>query len=126
MNQTTTTPPTWYTERQDATILAQLQEQATDQAPHAAAHTPGPWYVQVSEYTGQGLIMSEATGANIAVAYDGPANAALLAAAPELLAALRELCAALDAENLADGPGISWALALLRDMAQAAIAKATA
>lgn len=51
-------------------------------------HTPGPWY---AESTGnhQGLVISEITGANVAVAYDGEADTALIAAAPELLAACR-------------------------------------
>lgn len=58
------------------------------------AHTPGPWggRLQGGPYD-QGLIISEATGANVAVVYNGPADTDLLAAAPDLLAAL-ELCRA--------------------------------
>ena len=55
-------------------------------------HTKDAWYVSK---TGdhQGLVVSEATGENIAVVYD-KANAKLIAAAPELLAACK--CAELD------------------------------
>ena len=45
-------------------------------------HTPGPWYR--ASNTIQGLVISEVTGANIAVTYD-PNDADLIAAAPELL-----------------------------------------
>jgi hypothetical protein len=51
-------------------------------------HTPGPCYHK-STSAGQSLIIEESTGRNIAVSYDekdGP----LLAAAPDLLAALQE------------------------------------
>jgi hypothetical protein len=54
-------------------------------------HTTGPWHAQVSEYTGQGQIASEVTGATVAVIFDGAADAALVAAAPDLLAALSSL-----------------------------------
>lgn len=48
-------------------------------------HTPRPWR-EVNTGNHQGLIVSEETGENIAVAYD-KANARLIAAAPELLEA---------------------------------------
>lgn len=46
-------------------------------------HTPGPWY-EAKTGNHQGLIVSEANGANVAVTYD-KADALLIAAAPELL-----------------------------------------
>jgi hypothetical protein len=52
-------------------------------------HTPGPWYYKDGSM-GQGLIISEQTGANIAVAYD-KRDSALLAASPELLEALLDM-----------------------------------
>lgn len=59
-----------------------------------AKHTPGPWYT-ASTGNHQALICSEPNGTNIAVVYDGEADAAVLAAAPDLLkqckAALRYL-----------------------------------
>lgn len=53
-------------------------------------YTPGPWY---SSRTGnhQGLVISEATSENVAVTYNGAADACLVAAAPELLAALEQI-----------------------------------
>ena len=45
-------------------------------------HTLDPWCANVNEF--QGLVISEVTGANIAVTYD-PNDAFLVAAAPELL-----------------------------------------
>jgi hypothetical protein len=46
--------------------------------------TPGPWY---TSGTGnhQGLVISEATGDNVAVTYNGDADAKLISAAHELL-----------------------------------------
>lgn len=59
-----------------------------------AKHTPGPWYdAKVSG--GQGLIIAEATGANVAVAYD-KCDAPLIAAAPELLEAAKSALVHLD------------------------------
>lgn len=54
-------------------------------------YTPGPWNASRNQY--QGLIISEATGANVAVTYDAK-DADLVAAAPELLGALEKLLAA--------------------------------
>jgi hypothetical protein len=57
-------------------------------------HTPGPWYSQPTaghETHGQSAIASEATGKTVAIAYDGQTGARLIAAAPDLLAAL-ETC----------------------------------
>lgn len=47
------------------------------------------WYSKSKE-PGQGLIIHEETGKNIAVSYD-KANAPLLAAAPELFVALKDV-----------------------------------
>ena len=47
------------------------------------------WYHK-DQGNGQGLIIDEATGRNVAVSYDSK-DAALLASAPELLEALMEL-----------------------------------
>jgi hypothetical protein len=47
-------------------------------------HTPGPW-IGKNGSGGQGVIYSEATGANVAVSYDHR-DTALIAAAPEMLA----------------------------------------
>lgn len=80
-------------------------------------HTPGPWYFKPTS-GGQGLIISEATGANVAVAYDvkdGPT----LAAAPDLLAALEALLPLAANFNAATGV---WNVQL--DKARAALAKA--
>ena len=49
-------------------------------------HTPGKWY-EAKTGNDQGLVISEQTGANIAVAYD-KADAQLIAASPDLLEAL--------------------------------------
>ena len=64
--------------------------------PTTTKHTPGPWYAK--HQTGphnQGLIISEATGANVAVAYDWK-DAAVLASAPAMLDALTRTLAALE------------------------------
>ena len=61
-----------------------------------ATHTPGPWYSQPTaghEMHGQSAIASEANGKTVAIAYDGRADARLLAAAPEMLEALRAMVA---------------------------------
>ena len=52
-------------------------------------HTPGPRY-EAGTGNHQGLIVSEATSANVAVAYDKK-DAALIANAPAMLAALEEI-----------------------------------
>lgn len=59
------------------------------------------WYAKKAGNDHQGLVIDEATGRTVAVAYDR-ADMELLAAAPELLAALRRLrdCPALCLEGL--------------------------
>ncbi len=58
----------------------------------SAQHTPGEWYAKPTAGNHQYIIASESTGATVALIYD-PSNgdAALIAAAPDLLAALRDL-----------------------------------
>lgn len=51
-------------------------------------HTIGPWYATNAGNDYQGLVIDEATGANIAVSYD-KTHATLIAAAPEMLEALK-------------------------------------
>lgn len=54
-------------------------------------HTPGPWSVSPTaghETHGQSAVCDE-SGKSIAIVYDGKANAALIAAAPELVDALQ-------------------------------------
>lgn len=52
-------------------------------------HTPGPWN-SASTGNHQGLVISEANGANVATTYD-KADATLIAAAPDMLAALQAI-----------------------------------
>jgi len=83
------------------------------------------WY-EASTGTDQGLIVEEKTGENIAVCYD-KANAALIAAAPELLEALKvaerrtkELCNTINILSPKKVRAIDW----IEDIVSA-IAKAT-
>lgn len=48
------------------------------------------WYTKTKQDDLQGLICEEGTGRNVAVSYDSK-DAALIAAAPEMLAALEKL-----------------------------------
>ena len=64
----------------------------------------------------QGLIIDENTGRNVAVSYD-PKDAALIAAAPELLAALEAM------ENITNIPAIRHAANKAGYMAQFGTAK---
>jgi len=81
-----------------------------------ARHT---WYATDGS-GGQGLVIDEDTGRNVAVAYDS-ADAPLLAAAPELLREL-EACAEYIAQTWSDDPSNApWCL----HTARAAIAKTT-
>lgn len=50
--------------------------------------TPGPWYKANNANDTQGLVVAEGSGANIAVTY-APEDAALISAAPDMLAALK-------------------------------------
>lgn len=54
-----------------------------------ANHTPGPWAVsKIGNPYDQHAIYAEPSGENVSVTVQGKANADLIAAAPELLAAL--------------------------------------
>ena len=58
-----------------------------------AQHTPGPWYVQESDHPNTGLLIKPIPGQVVAECDPVPemqANARLIAAAPELLEALKE------------------------------------
>ena len=86
-------------------------------------HTPGPWDVSDVQRDREFLIHNGAT--DIAVTYwalgDCAANARLIAAAPELLAALEEFCR--ECDGYLDGnDGSPWGTLL---KGRAAIAKAT-
>lgn len=80
---------------------------------------PQIWYSKNTS-SGQALVIDEATGANIAVAYD-PQHGALLAAAPELLALARHITAMADDSYLVGHP--EW-LEMVTE-ARAATEKAT-
>ena len=74
------------------------------------------WYVGNNSNDSQGLIIDENTGRNVAVTYDAK-DAALIAAAPELLAALEAL------ENITNIPAIRHAANKAGYMAQFGTAK---
>ena len=86
----------------------------------SAQHTPGPWHVDLYDATG----VDDVDGYRIAITGFGEddtdqANARLIAAAPDMLAALRELVRKADfGEPVPDWLNV-W------DEARAAIAKAT-
>ena len=85
-------------------------------------HTPGPWRATPPalrhEKHGQSVVYAEADGKDVAVIYDGRANARLIAAAPELLAACKAIAALMDGQGRANMPEVAG-------QARAAIAKAT-
>ena len=84
-------------------------------------HTPGPWTATPTaghETHGQSVVYAEADGKDVAVIYDGKANARLIAAAPELLAACKAIAALMDGQGRANMPEVAG-------QARAAIAKAT-
>lgn len=85
-------------------------------------HTKDAWYVSK---TGdhQGLVVSEATGENIAVVYD-KANAPLMAAAPDLLVAIRDIAGLAQMQDVYDVAELHTALADIFNHAVDAIAKA--
>jgi len=93
----------------------------------SAGHTPGPWEAEsdLSVWAlGGGIKVAGACGTGGGLTAEDHANARLIAAAPELLTALRELRDECDA---AQGPelrqcGSAWRA--LMESADAAIAKA--
>lgn len=90
----------------------------------AVGHTPGPWYEMTKgENQYQAEVSQEGTGRTIALTYTGnDADVRLIAAAPELLAALTDLVRLRDATFAATDK--AWAIGIVN--ARAAIAKATA
>lgn len=83
-------------------------------------HTPGPWDVSKltsPDYAPEYVVCADASARWHAVV-KGEANARLIAAAPELLAALRRLMPLWDREDVAD----TWSEDF--EAAEAAIAKA--
>jgi hypothetical protein len=89
------------------------------------AHTPGPWTARESSLSQDGNLwfihadITRAHSGRVAEAWN-EANASLVAAAPELLEALREVVASWDGTRDVIGPTIKAKLA----RADAAIAKA--
>lgn len=83
-----------------------------------AKHTPGPWRV-AGKRDGLRLIRSDAVDMPVANAFDD-GNAALIAAAPELLAALRPLVAIVNGARVKRDKRAQYL-----DEARSAIAKAT-
>lgn len=77
------------------------------------------WYTTTESTDRQGLVYDEVTGNNIAVTYD-PKDAALVAAAPEMLKAL-EIIASM---QRCDAREWSELIYKAKDVAQHAIAKA--
>jgi hypothetical protein len=77
------------------------------------------WYAKKRSGTGQGLVIEENTGRTVAVAYDDK-DAPLLAAAPDLLAALEDALESL--LHLKDAPGAYRVTCI--SQARAAIARA--
>ena len=81
-----------------------------------AQHTPGPWEVDLKTAT---ATVRTTQGTSVARCYQGDNDARLIAACPDLLAALQELVA----DNLTLAENIRNIPALAR--AEAAISKAT-
>lgn len=91
----------------------------------SAAHTPGPWAAKRSEYLDETIIVQSAMPSNRVLAqFDGDgdgadetdeANALLIAASPDLLAALQSVM-----DEWRDGYGLKCA-----EQCRAAILKAT-
>ena len=83
------------------------------------------WYYRPTaghETHGQGVVVDEATGRDVAVIYDGDADGAMLAAAPEMLAALELV---LNCQNYtSDGCPVSYELQAALTEARLAASKA--
>ena len=84
-------------------------------------YTPGPWNASRNQY--QGLVISEATGANVAVTYDVK-DAYLVAAAPEILEILERILRAHQSGNNGAYMGEAVLCRMFEDMAYQAINKA--
>jgi hypothetical protein len=79
-------------------------------------HTPGPW--KIGAYESGQVAVDRANGTEVTGFID-PADAQLIAAAPDLLDALRQVVAVYDGNHVGHIVGMSF------DKARAAIAKAT-
>lgn len=96
-------------------------------------NTPGPWLQSCkagNEFNGQSAIYSEANGQTISVVYTSGEDARLIAAAPELLAALQAIKSRIngvwdDPALMAFGPLSVNGDDDILELATAAIAKAT-
>jgi hypothetical protein len=106
-----------------------IREQTMEAVAVKQAHTPGPWFVESTDFNGitvwsqrPQMVITElgypADEHAWALKDEAVANAALIAAAPDLLAALQTLVAAADADGWPDGWG------MVKDKARAALAKA--
>ena len=100
-------------------------------APVAIAHTPGPWdrgpyvgdnihVITTTEHPWVGRIVAKVPALNIV---DGEANARLIAAAPDLLAAIKALMAEVERRDNPSDEGCSSDCDQM-DAAKAAVAKA--
>lgn len=87
-----------------------------------AKHTPGPWAVDITTVT---TTVRAADGKSVARCYQGNHDAALIAAAPDLIAALDYLLQVTIDEPLARGRSLSTDENLARALALSAFAKAT-
>lgn len=87
-------------------------------------HTPGPWYTTTKKDDSQGMISQETTGKTIAVSYDSK-DAAIIAAAPELLEALEALQACMIYRSTVEGD-LPWTVDVVdaMDKTRFAISKA--
>ena len=90
-------------------------------------HTPGPWVVDPDTAT---ATVRSASGTSVARCYRGDEDARLIAAAPELLAALRAIQARIkgvwdDSDLVKFGELMVDSNEDILDIAEAAIAKAT-
>lgn len=85
-----------------------------------ASHTPGPWFLEDDPAPAANIGHVGSSDQTICTTWtdNAQANARLIAAAPELLAALKDLCGA-DRDDLNDGTSSVW------NAAADAIAKAT-
>lgn len=89
-----------------------------------AHHTPGPWTANTAPLAPIITAGPKAIARSYQVGDDGAANARLIAAAPDLLAALQALLFAADSPALTEAD--RYMLSQPVEMARAAIAKATA
>lgn len=83
---------------------------------------PKRWY-QASTGDHQGLVIDEKTGANIAVTYDKD-HAPLVAAAPAMLAALKEIAERGPVEGYSSASALRLRLVATQSIARRAIAEA--